>query len=63
MDTMIPMIYVQFLIVMGPAMVIFGRWYWRTHQEDLMRDQAKKMAEQRLLRLPKRMPIPTRAAA
>lgn len=56
MDAMIPLIYLAFFILTGPALAIVGTWMWRKHQEDKRKNILRKIAEEKLLRIPKRMP-------
>jgi len=63
MDAMIPLIYLAFFILTGPALVIVGTWMWRKHQEDKHKHELRRIAEEKLLRIPKRMPDQEQGAA
>lgn len=66
MDLMLPIIYLQFAIVMGPAIwmtIFYVVKYRRSGTHTLTAEERRRLAELKLQRIPRRMPEISRRAA
>jgi len=63
MDLMLPIIYLQFAILMGPAIGMTIAYVMNNQRTKLSAEELRRRAELKLRRIPQRMPEISRRAA